>query len=53
MSARMGKLRQDIQALRGFAVVAVVFYHSAQTWFPLGYLGVDIFLLFQDLLLHH
>jgi peptidoglycan/LPS O-acetylase OafA/YrhL len=36
-------MRTDIQALRGIAVVAVLLFHAEQTYFPLGYLGVDIF----------
>ena len=37
------KLRQDIQAIRGLAVTAVVLFHADQNLFPNGYLGVDIF----------
>ena len=37
------KYRQDIQVLRGLAVLAVVVFHANETLFPLGYLGVDIF----------
>ena len=43
------KLRQDIQAIRGLAVTAVVLFHADQNLFPNGYLGVDIFLLYRDL----
>lgn len=35
--------RLDIQALRGIAVLAVVFFHARPSLFPLGYLGVDVF----------
>jgi peptidoglycan/LPS O-acetylase OafA/YrhL len=35
--------RRDIQALRGLAVMAVVLFHANESYFPLGYLGVDIF----------
>ena len=35
--------RLDIQALRGIAVLAVIFFHAKPNLFPLGYLGVDIF----------
>lgn len=35
--------RIDIQVLRGIAVIAVVLFHTNQNWFPLGYLGVDVF----------
>jgi peptidoglycan/LPS O-acetylase OafA/YrhL len=36
-------MRTDIQALRGVAVLAVLLFHAEQTYFPLGYFGVDIF----------
>jgi peptidoglycan/LPS O-acetylase OafA/YrhL len=35
--------RRDIQALRGLAVLAVVLFHANESYFPLGYLGVDAF----------
>jgi peptidoglycan/LPS O-acetylase OafA/YrhL len=37
------KYRRDIQALRGLAVLAVIAFHVEQSYFPLGYLGVDVF----------
>lgn len=37
------KYRRDIQVLRGLAVLAVVLYHAKESYFPLGYLGVDVF----------
>ena len=37
------KYRTDIQALRGLAVLAIVLFHAKENFFPLGYLGVDIF----------
>jgi peptidoglycan/LPS O-acetylase OafA/YrhL len=37
------RYREDIQVLRGLAVVAVVLFHSSEKYFPLGYLGVDVF----------
>ena len=36
-------LRQDIQQLRGIAVLAVIIYHLGIGWLPGGYLGVDVF----------
>ncbi|CAB4577253.1 unannotated protein [freshwater metagenome] len=39
----MTKYRRDIQALRGLAVLAVVLFHARESYFPLGYLGVDVF----------
>ena len=35
--------RLDIQALRGLAVLSVVLFHAFKQYFPLGYLGVDVF----------
>lgn len=35
--------RSDIQVLRGFSVLAVIFYHANSNLFEFGYLGVDIF----------
>jgi len=37
------KYRQDIQMLRGLAVISVLLFHAKQSIFPLGYLGVDSF----------
>jgi peptidoglycan/LPS O-acetylase OafA/YrhL len=37
------KYRRDIQVLRGLAVLAVVLFHAKENYFPLGYLGVDVF----------
>jgi peptidoglycan/LPS O-acetylase OafA/YrhL len=37
------KYRRDIQVLRGLAVLAVILFHADESYFPLGYLGVDIF----------
>ena len=37
------KYRRDIQVLRGLAVLAVVLLHAEERYFPLGYLGVDVF----------
>jgi len=42
-SMRESKYRKDIQVLRGLAVVAVVLFHSTESRFTRGYLGVDIF----------
>ena len=45
--------RPDIDGFRAIAVLSVVFFHSNIKPFDIdlfsgGYLGVDIFLLFQD-----
>ena len=40
------RIRVDLQALRGWAVLLVVFFHAKLIYLPSGYLGVDIFLYF-------
>ena len=42
-SAAAPKFRTDILALRVFAVLMVVAYHTGLGYLPGGYLGVDIF----------
>jgi len=37
------RYRRDIQVLRGLAVLTVVLFHANEKYFPLGYLGVDVF----------
>jgi peptidoglycan/LPS O-acetylase OafA/YrhL len=44
-------LRQDIQALRGVAVLLVVIYHARLNIFAAGYLGVDIFFVISGFLI--
>ena len=39
------KIRKDIQALRGIAVIAVVLFHARESSFKLGFLGVDVFFI--------
>ena len=40
--AKKTDYREDIQVLRGLAVLAVVLFHANEKYFPLGYLGVDV-----------
>ncbi len=35
--------RKDIQVLRGVAVLSVVLFHARESFFSMGYLGVDVF----------
>jgi peptidoglycan/LPS O-acetylase OafA/YrhL len=37
------KFRFDIQVIRGLALLSVLFFHAKPAFFPLGYLGVDLF----------
>jgi peptidoglycan/LPS O-acetylase OafA/YrhL len=45
------KNRQDIQALRGWAVLAVVIFHAKLGWLEAGYLGVDVFFVLSGFLI--
>jgi peptidoglycan/LPS O-acetylase OafA/YrhL len=41
--SKKSEYRNDIQIIRGIAVLAVVLFHSNEKFFPNGFLGVDIF----------
>ena len=50
-AAIKGKYRPELDGLRAFAVVAVIFNHFNKDVLPGGYLGVDIF--FCDIWVRH
>lgn len=50
-SLKAERFRSDIQALRGWAVMLVVFYHAGLPLLPSGYLGVDVFFTISGFLI--
>lgn len=47
----VNKFRSDIQALRGFAVLIVLFYHAKIESLSAGFLGVDVFFVISGYLM--
>ena len=45
------RIRTDLQVLRGWAVLLVVFFHAKLVYLPSGYLGVDIFFVLSGYLI--
>ncbi|MDN3652663.1 acyltransferase family protein [Thalassotalea ponticola] len=43
--------RLDINALRAFAVIAVVLFHFNESWLPGGFAGVDVFFVISGFLM--
>ena len=43
MGDKIKSRNSEVQILRGLAVIAVVFFHAKNAFFPNGYLGVDLF----------
>jgi peptidoglycan/LPS O-acetylase OafA/YrhL len=45
------RMRQDIQVLRGFAVLIVLMFHTRLGVLPAGFLGVDVFFVISGFLM--
>jgi peptidoglycan/LPS O-acetylase OafA/YrhL len=43
--------RPDVEGLRAVAVVLVVLFHAGLSWFPGGYVGVDVFFVISGFLI--
>jgi peptidoglycan/LPS O-acetylase OafA/YrhL len=48
---RLSTYRQDVEALRGISILAVLLYHLFPATLPSGYLGVDLFLVVSGFLM--
>ncbi|KAL6740240.1 hypothetical protein Aduo_013614 [Ancylostoma duodenale] len=47
----MSEKRLDIQGLRGWAIILVVLFHFFPSYFPNGYIGVDMFFVISGFLM--
>lgn len=46
-----GEKQYHIEGLRGLAIILIILFHMNAQYFPMGYLGVDIFLVISGYLL--
>lgn len=46
-----GKYRPPLDGIRGLAVLGVVAFHTRETWFPGGFVGVDVFFVLSGFLI--
>ncbi|CDR32754.1 Acyltransferase 3 domain-containing protein [Caenorhabditis elegans] len=51
MSPQPSSKRQDLQGIRGLAILSVLGFHFYPTYFPNGYLGVDQFFVLSGFLM--
>ena len=45
------KFREDIQGIRGFALILIVLFHAGIMWFPGAFLAVDVFFVISGYLI--
>ena len=45
------KFRDDIQGIRGYALIVILLYHADVMWFPGAFLGVDVFFVISGFLI--
>lgn len=48
---RKMKYRPEIDGLRSFAILPVIFYHAGLSWMPGGFIGVDVFFVISGYLI--